>query len=238
MKFLLVTLPILSLMASGTPLSGDLRMGAIPTVSQEVIVGKAEATDGDSLRIKDKRIRIFGIDAVETSQLCTVDGAVWKCGRASRMALERLVKGKMLICDVRDMDRGRFVSVCHADGVDIGREQVRRGWAVAYTQFSREYVSVEAEARAADRGLWRSQFERPHDYRARLRREAEQSRVVQPPPSTDCNIKGNISRSGARIFHIPGQADYARTSINEDRGEQWFCTAESAREAGWRAAKR
>lgn len=53
----------------------------------------------------------------------------------------------------------------------------------------------------------------------------------------DCRIKGNISGSG-RIYHVPGGRDYARTKIEEAKGERWFCSEEEARAAGWRPPKR
>jgi hypothetical protein len=49
-----------------------------------------------------------------------------------------------------------------------------------------------------------------------------------------CKIKGNISRNGERIYHVPGMRDYERTRINERAGERWFCTEDEARAAGWR----
>jgi hypothetical protein len=52
-----------------------------------------------------------------------------------------------------------------------------------------------------------------------------------------CNFKGNISRSGERIYHVPGQRFYSETRIDLLRGERWFCSEEAAREAGWRKAK-
>lgn len=204
----------------------------------DILVGKAVATDGDSLRMGEKRIRLFGIDAVEAAQTCSVNGEAWTCGRAARKALERVTEGKTLICIVRDIDRTRHVAQCMAGRLDINDHMVRRGWAVAYTRYSAAYLPAEIEARAARRALWRTEFERPHDYRARLRAEQAAARTPQVPPSADCNIKGNISRSGTRIFHMPGQADYARTRINEEKGERWFCSPRGAIEAGWRAAKR
>jgi len=51
-------------------------------------------------------------------------------------------------------------------------------------------------------------------------------------------IKGNINAAGRRIFHIPGQEDYAATRIDPSRGERWFCTAAEAQAAGWTAARR
>ena len=54
-----------------------------------------------------------------------------------------------------------------------------------------------------------------------------------------CNIKGNVSiNSGERIYHVPGQKFYRPTRIQRRHGEQWFCTENEARAAGWRRARR
>jgi endonuclease YncB( thermonuclease family) len=55
-------------------------------------------------------------------------------------------------------------------------------------------------------------------------------------PRPGCDIKGNISGNG-RIYHLPGGAYYARTRIDESRGERWFCSESEARAAGWRPAR-
>jgi hypothetical protein len=52
-----------------------------------------------------------------------------------------------------------------------------------------------------------------------------------------CAIKGNINSKGERIFHVPGDPNYADTRIQEDEGERWFCTESEARAAGWRAPR-
>ena len=54
----------------------------------------------------------------------------------------------------------------------------------------------------------------------------------------DCAIKGNISKSGERVYHVPGGALYGRTQINEAAGERWFCTEQEAVAAGWRRSLR
>lgn len=67
------------------------------------------------------------------------------------------------------------------------------------------------------------------------------SPVVQQSPSptskSGCEIKGNISSSGERIYHMPGQRFYDKTVIDESAGEKWFCTEQDAISAGWRKAK-
>lgn len=53
----------------------------------------------------------------------------------------------------------------------------------------------------------------------------------------DCNIKGNVSTQGERIYHMPGDEYYEQTRISASHGERWFCSAEEAEAVGWRRAK-
>jgi hypothetical protein len=61
--------------------------------------------------------------------------------------------------------------------------------------------------------------------------------LVSGQPSPSCVIKGNISMSGERIYHVPGQRYYDETRIKPAYGERWFCSEEEARAAGWRKSK-
>ncbi|WP_245435025.1 phospholipase D-like domain-containing protein [Methylocystis rosea] len=54
------------------------------------------------------------------------------------------------------------------------------------------------------------------------------------PAGGNCRIKGNINRKGERIYHLPGERDYARTRMDKGKGERWFCSQEEAVAAGWR----
>ncbi|KRA42066.1 hypothetical protein [Devosia sp. Root635] len=53
----------------------------------------------------------------------------------------------------------------------------------------------------------------------------------------ECNIKGNVSTQGERIYHMPGDKYYDETRISASHGERWFCTEAEARQAGWRRAR-
>ena len=92
-----------------------------------------------------------------------------------------------------------------------------------------DYVSHETAAKAASRGLWRGDFVEPSRWR---RRGAVRGR------GGERHIKGNISRKGTRIYHVPGGALYAKTRIDTAKGERWFCSEAEARAAGWRPANR
>jgi endonuclease YncB( thermonuclease family) len=55
--------------------------------------------------------------------------------------------------------------------------------------------------------------------------------------TTGCAIKGNISKHGERIYHVPGSEWYDATRIDPHKGERWFCSEDEARSAGWRAPR-
>lgn len=110
--------------------------------------------DGDSLFVQRssaaprEEIRIFGIDAPERSQ-------PWS--RRSREALSQRVFGKVVRIEPVDRDRhGRMVARVYVDGVSLGAAQVREGHAWVYRRYddSKAGLALEAEARAARRGLW------------------------------------------------------------------------------------
>ena len=140
-------------------------------VSAQTITGVASVTDGDSLEIRGTRIRLHGIDAPESRQLCTrPSGQQWRCGQQAALALSDRIGRRSVSCVTRDIDRyGRTIAVCSQDGVDLNRWMVSEGWAVAYRQFSRDYVAVEAEARRAGRNIWSGSFVMPWDWRRGVR---------------------------------------------------------------------
>ena len=61
--------------------------------------------------------------------------------------------------------------------------------------------------------------------------------IAAGPGGVGCDIKGNISINGERIYHVPGQKYYDAPRINLLKGERWFCSEEAARKAGWRKAR-
>ncbi len=141
-----------------------------PTISAEIIIGRAIVTDGDSLRIGEERIRLIGIDAPEKRQTCREHGRKWRCGVEARDALRDLVRGRTVTCDVLGRDRWRrALAVCRAGALELNREMVRRGWALAWYPKRAvpgpDYGPEEAEARSARRGIWQGRFVEPQMWR-------------------------------------------------------------------------
>jgi endonuclease YncB( thermonuclease family) len=225
---------------AGAVLGLLLALGAPIALAQLAVRGYARVLDGDTLDVQGVRIRLFGIDAPEKTQTCTLaTGASWPCGSAAQEALERKLGNRRVTCQRRDVDTyGRVVAVCRLGSEDISAWLAGAGWVVAYRQFSDDYVDEEAAARRARLNLWKGSFELPADYRRRERQEAERPAASEPASGSHCRIKGNISRSGERVYHVPGGEFYAQTVITPAAGERLFCSEQEARAAGWRRAQR
>ena len=149
----------------GAALNTDLPALPAPTTAAPAaadISGHARVVDGDGLEIGGQRIRLHGVDAFETRQMCGAHA----CGRASADALRNLVGGRPVDCAEMDRDRyDRIVAVCHVGGEDLGAAQVRQGHAVAYTRYSQRYVMEERAARRDNAGAWAYGFTPPEAWR-------------------------------------------------------------------------
>lgn len=208
------------------------------------IAGVASVIDGDTIQIRGHLIRFSGIDAPESQQYChDAKGFEYACGRRSAEALDGfLSSSKPVQCTFVSWDRvGRYVGRCaRADGSDVAGWQVENGQALDWPRYSHgAYAGLQAYAQAAKLGLWAGTFQKPWDWRAQHTATKQQtSAPVFALGNSGCNIKGNISADGERIYHLPGQKFYTVTKISKARGEKWFCSEAEARAAGWRRSKR
>jgi len=128
-----------------------------------ILVGPAQAIDGDSLRLLGEELRLEGIDAPEARQVCADRGGRQvACGRDARRALQAMLAGGLVSCEIGKVDRyGRGLARCRQGEADINARLVRDGYAVSYGAYRAE----EDDARAAGRGLWALEFERPEAWR-------------------------------------------------------------------------
>jgi len=129
---------------------------------------------------------------------------------------------------------------------------VRQGLALSFTKYSRAYEADERAAQAAKAGMWACSFIAQCDWRfaspkteilgalavlVTAQAQLLKSAANNAPASSEGTIKGNISRSGERIYHVAGGRSYEATVIDLGAGEQWFCTPAEAEAAGWLRAK-
>lgn len=141
-------------LAVGTA-TADVRHAGIPSV-----------IDGDTLDLHGQRIRLWGIDAPESRQLCRRGGQPWRCGQSAALALADRIARRPVLCEVRDTDRwGRLVAVCRQGDDDLSEWMVRGGLALAFRRYATDYVDAEEDARAKRRGLWSGAFAPPWAWR-------------------------------------------------------------------------
>lgn len=162
MKTILTTALSLSILISATVHARG------PTNSGSRLTGQVSVIDGDTLEMHGQRIRLFGMDAPESSQLCeSKNGKPWRCGAASANALSRFIASRPVTCVQRDRDRyQRIVAQCQvAGGTDIGTWMTASGWALAFRRYSTQYVSAEQSAARERRGIHDSYFVAPWDFR-------------------------------------------------------------------------
>lgn len=198
------------------------------------VSGKATVIDGDTLKIGAQVVRLYGIDAPENGQNCKRrNGKSYNCGAAAENALKALVASNTS-CTGNTFDNyQRLIGVCESDGLELNKELVLTGHALAFRKFSDTYIQEEKQAAKSKQGIWQGSFENPWDFRAEKWNAASQA-----APNPDCPIKGNINRKGDRIYHTPWSRSYKRTKINTEKSERWFCSEAEALAAGWRAPYR
>ncbi len=133
------------------------------------VSGTPLVLDGDSLDFNGLRVRLFGIDAFERDQTCRrQDDSTYSCGQLSREALVIAIARNPVTCSRRDIDQyRRMVATCRTRDGDLAARLVLDGAALAYRQYSTDYVDEEESAKRQKRGAWGGTFEAPWDFRHR-----------------------------------------------------------------------
>lgn len=216
-------------------------------------VGREKASvsrviDGDTIELTDRRkVRYIGIDTPES-----VDPRqpVACFGKEATEKNREFVLGKEIEMekDVSETDRfGRLLRYVY---VKIGETEmmvneglVREGYAHAASyppdvKHQEKLRAAEVEAREVERGLWQSCKTESVAPAPKAGPETQEiGSDTSRSDSSGCTIKGNISSTGDKIYHLPGCGSYEKTSIDPERNESWFCSEEEAVSAGWRKAK-
>lgn len=141
-----------AILRHGLPVLAALLL-AVPVAATELKGLVVGITDGDTLTLltPDKRqtkVRLADIDTPERRQ---------PYGTRARQALAELAYRKSVQVTVEDTDRyGRAIGQVQAGRKDVNAEMVRLGAAWVDRRYSRDpdLLRMEAEARAAKRGLW------------------------------------------------------------------------------------
>ena len=145
-------------------------LGSSPAFAND-LVGQASIIDGDTLEIHGTRIRLWGIDAPESSQLCRgADSNLYRCGANAANDLDTFIARRPVSCTPVSEDQyGRSVAICSVGGADLGEWLVRNGLALDWPQYSRrKYNSAQPDADRTARRMWAGSFVAPWLFRGRV----------------------------------------------------------------------
>jgi endonuclease YncB( thermonuclease family) len=137
---------------------------ALPVLVHAEIVGKARIIDGNTIALAGQCVRLAGIEAPATQQMCRAGGRAWFCGQEASFALARIIETHWVHCadqargaqgagQARDAD-GCLVAICNLSGKtgpEVNAEMVREGWARALLP---AYRALEQKARQTGAGIW------------------------------------------------------------------------------------
>ena len=137
-------------------LYGFLALLAGPLLAAEYNGKVVGVSDGDTLTLlvadgasfKQIKVRLGEIDTPESKQ---------PYGERAKQTLSDLAYNKQARVVVQDTDKyGRTVGRVYVGATDVNAEMIRQGAAWAYRQYLKDQslLRLEAEAKAAKRGLW------------------------------------------------------------------------------------
>ncbi|WP_338472632.1 thermonuclease family protein [Niallia sp. XMNu-256] len=214
-------------------------------------------TDGDTIKVRIngsvESVRFLLVDTPETNHPRFGEQPF---GQEAKDFVKQLLEGRtvQLEKDVGDRDKyGRLLYYLYIDGKSVQEELLRNGLArVAYvyapnTKYVDQYYAIQKEAQKKGVGIWSIEnYAREDGFYKEVAEgtqkstnsSSEKNRQTSPSPSKTCDIKGNISSSGEKIYHMPGQQYYEVTQIDLSKGEQYFCSQKEAEQAGFRASQR
>lgn len=138
------------------------------------IAGTAMVVSGDIIEIAGQAVALYGIDAPEPGQTCTLFGKQRDCGHLAKTALMDLTSGARVVCRKTGKARaGHPVAKCSTGGFDLSENMVHTGWALAEPGVGTVYLAKQREARRAKRGLWRGDFTVPWRWRETKERQGQ-----------------------------------------------------------------
>jgi endonuclease YncB( thermonuclease family) len=106
----------------------------------------------DTIKLREREVRLAGIAAPSFESFCGEGIAAWPCGRMARAALRRFIRGRAVDCEVpAGAAEIPDPAECSVAGRSLSAWLVSQGWA---KQQGGAFAELEADARAAKRGVW------------------------------------------------------------------------------------
>lgn len=203
--------------------------------------------DGDTIKVSingsEETLRLIGMDTPET-----VDPRkeVQCFGVEASNKAKALLTGKKVKIET-DASQGTYdkynrhlAYIFLEDGTFYNKYMIEQGYAHEYTygtpyKYQTEFKNAQKSAQSSKLGFWAS-----NTCNGNTTTPAKATATITSTQtggsSGSCTIKGNISSTKEKIYHMVGCGSYIKTVIDETAGEKWFCSEDEAVKAGWRKA--
>ncbi len=200
-------------MAATTIIAGGVSVAKHTIAPGEVVT---QVIDGDSFKIgRDQTIRLLSLNAPETK---------YCYGDKSKEYLAKKIEGKRVILKDMQTDRyGRIMALVYIKGELVNEYMVKNGLALHLW----DNTNVKESLGAAN------------DYARENRLGIFSPECYQiDAPNKKCPIKGSINvDTKEKTYTMPNCDRYSLTVIEKYKGEDWFCTEEAAKNAGFVKSK-
>ncbi len=133
---------------------------------EEIIKGKAKVVNSDYIKIDKQTIILFGVEAMERPQKCYINNELWPCWESGVRKLEEIVDLGETICFVKGKAKmNRVFAICETQNIELNKELIRSGLALARIKQSDLYIDDERYAKENKLGIWRGKFIEPWKWR-------------------------------------------------------------------------
>lgn len=173
--------------------------------------------DGDTIVLQGKsRVRLRQVDAPDKG-LCGYT-------EASNLLKKLTLNKTVIITELIPDQYGRGMALVYDGDTLINKELITSGW----VRYHSDQTSQTDDMKAASK--------KAKDEKLGVYGFCQSTTNTKNPK---CNIKGNIDKNKStdnRKYYFLGCAQYEFTIVEEDLGEQWFCTEKEAQVAGFTKA--
>lgn len=142
--------------------SKGFNLSAYPKIS-----GSATVIHAHIFYIGGRYIRLFGVDAPDTDQVCSNStGSSYNCGEEAASWVRNWIDQNPIDCYILKVNpNGQDLATCIWGEYDIGAALVGAGWGIANANETSIYKPYEAKAQSESSGLWQGSFYSPEDWR-------------------------------------------------------------------------
>ncbi len=206
---------------------------------QRIPVKVEKVVDGDTIKVRvDGKLETVRFLLVDTPESVHPSKPVQPFSKEASNHTETMLEEAdvQLELGIGERDKyGRLLAYVYADGQSVQESLLKKGFArVAYvfepnTKYVDQYENIQKQAQKEGVGIWSLEnYVQEEGYVS----DNEEEKPQHKSQNEDCTIKGNISPSGDKIYHLESGRYYKVT-----KPELWFCTEKEAMDSGFRKSK-